>query len=59
MLIADTLRQLANIVAGTAVVGQFVRAEPFSPLLAAEGIAAWWVLVIVGVLLAKKRESGR
>src|SRR4051812_37665998 len=35
--IADTLRQLTNIVVGTAVVGQLIRPDPFSILLAAAG----------------------
>ena len=60
LLIADTLRQLANIVAGTAVVGQFVRSEPFSPRLALVGILSWWVLVIGSVLVVRTNgESGR
>jgi len=56
-LLADTLRQLANIVIGAAVVGQFVRPEPLSPWVAGAGIAAWWVLV--GFALAFAFEGER
>jgi hypothetical protein len=50
-LLADTLRQAANIVFGGVVIGQLIGAEPASVSLAAEGIATWWVLVLAAVVM--------
>jgi hypothetical protein len=51
-VVADTLRQLANIVLGGTVIVQFVGAQPRSMLLAAGGIGAWWILFVTAVAFA-------
>ncbi|PYR63752.1 MAG: hypothetical protein DMF87_05775 [Acidobacteria bacterium] len=51
-IVADTLRQLANIMFGGTVIAQFVGTQSRSVLLAAAGIAAWWILLVVAVMLA-------
>jgi hypothetical protein len=55
-LIADTLRQLANIIFGAAVVGQLIGAQRLSVLLAVGGITAWWILFLAGFAGGKDRE---
>ena len=57
-MIADTLRQLANIIFGAAVVGQLIGAQRLSVLLAVGGITAWWILFLAAVGFAggKDRE---
>ena len=44
-LLAETLRELANLVVGALVLGQFVGQQAPSPWLMSTGIAVWFVLV--------------
>jgi amino acid transporter len=48
-VIADTLRQVANVVFGAEVIGQFVTSQHYSLPLATAGLATWWVLFIAAV----------
>jgi len=50
--LGDMLRQLANIAAASFVVGQFVATRPVSWRLLLVGMAAWFLLAGVVLLLA-------
>jgi hypothetical protein len=52
VLLAETLREIANVAAGAMVFGQSLADRPFSPWLAVLGAGLWVSLVIVAVLLA-------
>jgi len=51
-LLAETLRELANISAGALVLGQFVTQQPWSvgPILT--GVTLWFVLVTLALWIA-------
>jgi hypothetical protein len=55
--LGDTLRQLANLVAGALVLGPFVGQRPASVTIAAAGIAIWIVFVVFGLWLAGERAD--
>ena len=50
--LSETLRELANVVAGILVLGQFIGEQPLSPWLILVGMAGWVVLSGLGVILA-------
>jgi hypothetical protein len=52
VLLAETLREIANVAAGAMVFGQSLADRPLSPWLAVLGAGLWVSLVIVAVLLA-------
>ena len=56
-LLAETLRDIANIAAGATVFGQFVAGGPFSLAVAILGGALWVALVGYAVVIAKGSES--
>lgn len=45
VLLAETLRDIANLAAGAMVFGQFLGERPFSVWLAFVGVAVWGCLV--------------
>ena len=51
-LLAETLRELANLTAGALVLGRLVSSEPWALWLFLTGIAAWLVLVGLAVAVA-------
>ena len=56
--LSETLRQLANLVAGALVLGQFVGQRPFSFILLMAGVAVWVVFVSVGLWFAAEHIDG-
>ncbi|MBI4264918.1 MAG: hypothetical protein HY657_11130 [Acidobacteria bacterium] len=56
-LLAETLRDIANVAAGAMVFGQFLSDRGFAPWLAVLGVAVWIILVIWALRLAGGRES--
>ena len=52
-LLAETIRDIANVAAGAMVFSQFVAGTQFSPRLAAAGVAMWIVLVLCAIIAAK------
>ncbi|HEX2458611.1 MAG TPA: hypothetical protein VHJ58_00560 [Vicinamibacterales bacterium] len=42
MLLAETLRDIANIAAGAMVFGQFIGSQTLSYSIAAFGMGVWW-----------------
>jgi hypothetical protein len=52
MLIADTLRQVANIIFAAGVVGRMFGSERGSLVISALGMAAWWVILAAAVAFA-------
>ena len=57
MLLAETLRDIANVGAGAMVFGQFLAENVFSPSLALGGIGVWVVLVANAITLAGSKKS--
>ena len=55
-LLAETVRDIANIAAGAMVFGQFVAGGPFSLPVAIFGGGLWVVLVGYAVVIAKGSE---
>ena len=51
-LLAETLRDVANIAAGAMVFGQFLSGRTFSPGLALLGLASWIVLIVFALSVA-------
>ena len=51
-VLVETLRELANLVAGALVLGQLVGQQPSSLWVIFGGVAAWLVLVAVAIQLA-------
>lgn len=51
-LVAETLRDIANIAAGAMVFGQFLADAMFSASVAFGGMALWFVFVGCAILLA-------
>jgi hypothetical protein len=56
--LGETLRQLANLVAGALVLGQFVGQRPFSSIQLMAGLVVWFVLVLVGLWFAAESANG-
>ena len=56
--LGETLRELANLVAGALVLGQFVGEQRLSIWSVLAGIAAWFVLVGLVLLLAGEKGNG-
>ena len=57
VLLAETIRDIANIAAGAMVFGQFLADATFFPRIAIAGMAVWLVLVTCAVLLSGDGES--
>ena len=51
-LLAETLRDIANIAAGATVFGQFIGSQIFSFSIAAFGMGVWVALVAFAMVLA-------
>lgn len=51
-VLVETLRELANLVAGALVLAQFVGQQPMSLGLFLAGVAAWFTLVGLAMLFA-------
>ena len=54
-LLAETLRDIANLAAGAMIFGQFLAEVMFSPRIALGGLALWVVLVAAAVLYAREK----
>jgi len=52
-ILAETVRDIANIAAGAMVFGQFVAGGTFLPRVAAAGAVVWIVLVVCSIVVAK------
>ena len=52
-IVAETLRDIANVAAGAMVFGQFVAGTTFSTRLALSGVVVWVVLVVCSIVAAK------
>jgi len=50
-VLVETLRELANLVAGALVLGQFVGPRPMSVWVVLGGVASWLALVGVAMLM--------
>jgi hypothetical protein len=55
-LLAETLRDIANIAAGAMVFGQFIGSQAFSFKVAVFGIGVWMVLVAWAMRFAAESE---
>ena len=56
-LLAETVRDIANIAAGAMVFGQLLADGMFSPWLAFGGIAVWIAFVAYALALARGEKS--
>jgi len=56
-LLAETLRDIANIAAGAMVFGQFLGSETFSAWIAVFGIGLWGAFVGLATVLAGERRQ--
>jgi len=56
-LLAETLRDVANIAVGAMVFGQFLGAQAFSPWLALLGVVVWSCLVVFALVVAGRNRS--
>jgi len=56
-LLAETLRDIANLAAGAMVFGQFLADAMFSTGVALGGVAVWIVLVVTAVRYASEEPS--
>jgi len=54
MLLAETLRDIANLAAGAMVFGQFIGSQGISLRIAAFGTVVWAALVAFAIVLARK-----
>lgn len=54
--LSGTIRDLANLVAGAFVLGQFVGERSFSFALITAGAVAWLALVVFGLPLERRRR---
>ena len=54
ILLAETIREMANIAAGAMIFGHFFGGQAFSWTAAASGIAVWVVLVAWSIVLVKE-----
>ena len=57
-LLAETLRELANLVVGALVLGQFLVQQARSPWLMLTGIALWFVFVGTSIRLIEENAHG-
>ena len=57
ILLAETIREMANIAAGAMIFGHFLGGQTFSWTAAASGIAVWVVLVAWSIVLVKEGNS--
>ena len=57
MLLAETLRDIANLAAGAMIFGQFLADAMFSTRIALGGMALWTVFVTCAVVLTSEVES--
>ena len=57
-VLADTLRELANLVVGALVIGQFVGTDTLSAAALLVGIGAWFLLVGLALLFAGETRDG-
>jgi DNA-binding transcriptional regulator/RsmH inhibitor MraZ len=55
VLLAETLRDLANLAAGAMVFGQFIGSETFSRWTMVGGAATWIAFVRLAVSLVKEK----
>jgi hypothetical protein len=53
MLVAEALRDAANVAAGALIFGQAVSDRAYSLVLGVVGISAWLVLIVVAIVFAK------
>jgi hypothetical protein len=56
-LLAETLRDIANIAAGAMIFGQFLADAMFSTGIAIGGMALWVVFVVCAILLASEGQQ--
>jgi hypothetical protein len=54
--LSETVRDLANLVAGALVLSQFVGQEPLSWQLILAGIASWVVMVSIALVLVREKQ---
>jgi hypothetical protein len=57
VLLAETLRDVANIAAGAMVFGQFLGERTFSPSIAAPGFTVWACLVVFALSFVGRKDS--
>jgi len=57
-ILAETLRELANLCVGVLALGQFVGTRPWSFWLVLAGVAWWFVLVGLALLFAEGHDNG-
>jgi hypothetical protein len=55
-LLAETLRDIANIAAGAMVFGQFIGSQAYSLRVAVFGMGVWVTLVLAAVRFAAESE---
>ena len=56
-LLAETLRDIANIAAGAMIFGQFIGSETFSFRIATFGMGMWLALVAYAIVLAEETQQ--
>ena len=56
-LLAETVRDIANIAAGAMVFGQFLGSQMFSLWIAVGGVTLWIALVAWAIALAQETTS--
>lgn len=56
VLLAETLRDIANIAAGALLFGQFLSDRPFSVPLGIMGAALWFCLVVFAIAVAGRKS---
>jgi hypothetical protein len=57
VLLAETLRDVANIAAGAMVFGQFLGEHRFSPSIALLGFVVWACLVVFALSFIGRKDS--
>jgi hypothetical protein len=55
MLLAETVRDVANIAGGAMIFGQVLAERPFSLFVAVLGVALWLCLVACAIAVARKK----
>lgn len=55
-LLAETLRDIANLAAGAMIFGQFLADAMFSTAIALGGMAIWLVLVLTAMFFAREGQ---
>ena len=56
MLLAETLRDVANVAAGAMLFGQFLTERQFSLSLGVLGMAVWICLVVSAIAVAGRKS---